>query len=90
MSSNPQPRFSDGSDTTDLETSLAPLLTTNGGRWTLTADGEGLEREFKFKTFAKTWVSNKTTPLSTTMNHRPFNHPTPQEKRKLTTIRRTS
>lgn len=59
MSSNPQPRFSDGSDITALGTSLAPLLTTNGGRWTLTADGQGLEREFKFKTFAKTWVSER-------------------------------
>ncbi|EJT74543.1 hypothetical protein GGTG_08383 [Gaeumannomyces tritici R3-111a-1] len=26
-----------------------------GGRWTLTVDGGGLERSFRFKTFAKTW-----------------------------------
>ncbi len=58
MSSNPQPRFPAGSDPSALTASLAPLLTTNGGRWTLTADGEGLERNFQFKTFAKTWVSH--------------------------------
>lgn len=49
------PRFSTGADPAALEPSLAPLLTTNGGRWTLAAEGEALEREFKFKTFAKTW-----------------------------------
>jgi 4a-hydroxytetrahydrobiopterin dehydratase len=57
MSSNSQPRFSAGSDAATLETFLSPLLTANGGRWTLTNQGEALEREFKFKTFAKTWVS---------------------------------
>lgn len=57
MSSNAQPHFSAGSDAATLETFLSPLLTTNGGRWTLTNEGEALEREFKFKTFAKTWVS---------------------------------
>ncbi|AEO66928.1 uncharacterized protein THITE_2115493 [Thermothielavioides terrestris NRRL 8126] len=55
MSSSPQPRFSAGSDPAALEASLSPLLTSNGGRWTLAAGGEALEREFKFKTFAKTW-----------------------------------
>ncbi len=65
MSGNPQPRFPAGSDSAALATSLAPLLTTNGGRWALTADGEGLEREFKFKTFAKTWVSYQQTPSNT-------------------------
>ncbi|KAK3307094.1 pterin 4 alpha carbinolamine dehydratase-domain-containing protein [Chaetomium strumarium] len=54
-SSSLPPRFSTGSDPAALETSLAPLLTTSGGRWTLAAEGEALEREFKFKTFAKTW-----------------------------------
>ncbi|KAK4155781.1 pterin 4 alpha carbinolamine dehydratase-domain-containing protein [Chaetomidium leptoderma] len=53
--SGPQPQFSAGSDTAALDASLSPLLTTNGGRWTLTMQGEALEREFKFKTFAKTW-----------------------------------
>jgi len=28
---------------------------TGQGRWTLTAQGSGLERTFKFKTFKKTW-----------------------------------
>ncbi|KAH0532124.1 hypothetical protein TsFJ059_000857 [Trichoderma semiorbis] len=34
---------------------LEQLLVSNGGRWTLTADGEALERSFKFKNFTKTW-----------------------------------
>jgi 4a-hydroxytetrahydrobiopterin dehydratase len=53
-----QPRFSAGSDAAALEASLSPLLAANGGRWNLTKEGEALEREFKFKTFAKTWVNN--------------------------------
>jgi 4a-hydroxytetrahydrobiopterin dehydratase len=59
MSTTPSsinPRFSPGSDPSVLEPVLAPLLTANGGRWTLTRDGEAIEREFRFKTFAKTWV----------------------------------
>lgn len=40
-----------------MEAAVSPLLAANGGRWTLAAEGEALEREFKFKTFAKTWVS---------------------------------
>ncbi|KAL2023078.1 hypothetical protein VTK56DRAFT_3988 [Thermocarpiscus australiensis] len=51
----PQPRFSAGSDPIAMDAALAPLLTTNGGRWALVAEGMALEREFKFKTFAKTW-----------------------------------
>lgn len=35
---------------------LEPLLVSNGGKWTLTSDGEALERSFKFKNFTKTWV----------------------------------
>ncbi|TFB03817.1 Pterin-4-alpha-carbinolamine dehydratase [Trichoderma ghanense] len=35
---------------------LDTLLVPNGGRWTLTSDGEALERSFKFKNFTKTWV----------------------------------
>ncbi|KAK4134361.1 pterin-4-alpha-carbinolamine dehydratase family protein [Trichocladium antarcticum] len=50
-----QPRFAPGTDTASVEPALAPLLTAAGGRWVLAADGEALEREFKFKTFAKTW-----------------------------------
>jgi hypothetical protein len=51
-----QLQFSAGSDAAALEASLTPLLKANGGRWNLTMEGEALEREFKFKTFAKTWV----------------------------------
>ncbi|KAL1838726.1 hypothetical protein VTJ49DRAFT_2263 [Mycothermus thermophilus] len=57
MSSNStiQPRFSPGSDPESLQPALTPLLTSNGGRWTLARDGEALERELRFKTFARTW-----------------------------------
>ncbi|KAK0643568.1 pterin 4 alpha carbinolamine dehydratase-domain-containing protein [Cercophora newfieldiana] len=54
--SMPQPKFSAGTVPADAETALAPLLTSGGGRWSLTADGEGLERTFKFTGFAKAWV----------------------------------
>ncbi|KAK2067745.1 hypothetical protein P8C59_001457 [Phyllachora maydis] len=50
------PRFSAGTDTSTLEAALSPLLVQTGGRWTLAADGEGLERSFRFKTFAKAWL----------------------------------
>ncbi|TLD31263.1 hypothetical protein PspLS_02773 [Pyricularia sp. CBS 133598] len=48
-----RPNFAHGSDVAALEAALSPLLAS--GRWQLTPDGEGLERSFKFKTFAKTW-----------------------------------
>ncbi|KAI5917715.1 transcriptional coactivator/pterin dehydratase [Camillea tinctor] len=49
--------FSTGVDEIALSKALKPLLVTahQGGRWALTPTGEGLERSFKFKTFAKTW-----------------------------------
>ncbi|KAI1495646.1 transcriptional coactivator/pterin dehydratase [Biscogniauxia marginata] len=58
MASSTTARFSPGVDETALSKALEPLLVAAGqagGRWTLTPDGEGLERSFKFKTFAKTW-----------------------------------
>ena len=57
MAGNPEPQFSANTDAATLEIFLSPLLVTNGGRWSLTMEGQALEREFKFKTFAKTWVS---------------------------------
>jgi len=54
----PEPSFSkDVVDAGSLSQRLDPLLASNGGRWALTNGGEALERTFKFKTFAKTWVS---------------------------------
>lgn len=35
-----------------------------GGQWLLVPSGQGLERSFKFKTFAKTWVSPVPLPPS--------------------------
>ncbi|CAG9997916.1 unnamed protein product [Clonostachys byssicola] len=49
------PRFSKGTDEATAVSSLQSLLSSEGGRWTLTSEGEALERSFKFKTFAKTW-----------------------------------
>lgn len=54
----PKPIFSEGTADVDaLRDRLGPLLASNGGRWTLANGGEALERTFRFKTFAKTWVS---------------------------------
>lgn len=53
-----EPSFSKGAGDVDaLRARLDPLLSTGGGRWTLANGGEALERTFRFKTFAKTWVS---------------------------------
>jgi 4a-hydroxytetrahydrobiopterin dehydratase len=52
-----EPAFSKGSDVDSLKQAVNPLLSTNGGKWSLVNDGEALERTFKFKTFTKTWVS---------------------------------
>ncbi|KAI5866931.1 transcriptional coactivator/pterin dehydratase [Durotheca rogersii] len=56
-STAPQVRFSANADEPALRRALEPLLASagRGGRWVLTPGGEGLERSFRFKTFAKTW-----------------------------------
>lgn len=48
----PQVKFAEGSDEAALAKDLDSLVS---GKWTLTDDGQGIERPFKFKTFAKTW-----------------------------------
>ncbi|KAK8118624.1 pterin-4-alpha-carbinolamine dehydratase family protein [Apiospora kogelbergensis] len=50
-----QAKFAAGSDEVALGPKLQSLLAPAGGRWDLISSGEGLERSFKFKTFAKTW-----------------------------------
>lgn len=50
-----QPKFSEGSDKAILTKDLDGL--TANDRWLLTGNGQGIQRSFKFKTFAKTWVS---------------------------------
>ncbi|KAI0396281.1 transcriptional coactivator/pterin dehydratase [Xylariaceae sp. FL0594] len=54
-------KFSAGADEPALRTALRGLLRSagKGGRWSLTNNGQGLERGFKFKNFAKTWVSRR-------------------------------
>ncbi|GJC94025.1 pterin 4 alpha carbinolamine dehydratase [Colletotrichum higginsianum] len=59
-------RFSKGSDEASLSSTLETLL--GGGRWALVNDGEAVERSFKFKNFAKTWVYNTTFIRWTTHN----------------------
>ncbi|KAI1128133.1 pterin 4 alpha carbinolamine dehydratase-domain-containing protein [Nemania abortiva] len=50
-------KFSAGADETALTPALQELMDSagKGGRWALIPSGQGLERSFKFKTFAKTW-----------------------------------
>jgi len=43
------------SDSAMVKAALSPLLQSGGGRWNLTLKNNGVEREFKFKTFQKTW-----------------------------------
>lgn len=54
-----KPRFAEGSDEQLLTEALDGLVSK---RWALTADGQGVERSFRFKTFAKTWVSSNDSP----------------------------
>lgn len=49
-------KFAEGSDEAVLTKALDGL-TSGTPRWSLTSNGQGIERSFKFKTFAKTWVS---------------------------------
>ncbi|RWA10203.1 hypothetical protein EKO27_g4914 [Xylaria grammica] len=59
---NPAPnnahvKFSAGADENALTAALHGLLDSagKGGRWELIPSGQGLERSFRFKNFAKTW-----------------------------------
>ncbi|KAH7386220.1 pterin 4 alpha carbinolamine dehydratase [Cadophora sp. MPI-SDFR-AT-0126] len=54
-SSVPQPTFSSNYSPVKGSEEVAPLLKSNGGKWTLIESGKGVERGFKFKTFKKTW-----------------------------------
>ena len=66
------PQFAKGADAQALDASLQPLLASSGGRWALTSTGEGLERSFKFKTFAKTWVSTFHHPVAPRFHSSPI------------------
>lgn len=56
MSTTDVASFAPGEDGPHTLSLLTPLLRSNGGRWQLTDTGNGLERNFRFKTFKKTWV----------------------------------
>lgn len=47
--------ISSNSDPVLVTESVKSLVSETGGRWSLTRNSDGLEREFKFKTFKKTW-----------------------------------
>lgn len=49
------PSFSSNYNPDQGSKDIQPLLRSNGGKWTLIESGKGLERNFKFKTFKKTW-----------------------------------
>lgn len=55
-----EPNLAEGSDESSMGKDLSKLLLSlgQGGSWVLTADGMGLERTFRFKTFKKAWVSS--------------------------------
>lgn len=46
-------KFAEGSDEALLSQEVESL---SSNRWVVTEDGQGIQRTFKFKTFAKTWV----------------------------------
>jgi 4a-hydroxytetrahydrobiopterin dehydratase len=48
--------YSEAPDPSQVASLAAVLLVEGGGKWHLTSAGKGLEREFQFKTFKKTWV----------------------------------
>ena len=54
----PKLHISAGEDIKQLRRTVKPLLHSYGGRWSLTVDGKGLQRSFKFDTFKRTWVSS--------------------------------
>ncbi|KAM0434325.1 hypothetical protein ACHAQK_008758 [Fusarium lateritium] len=66
-----QPRFSAGTDAASVTPALNALLTSEGGRWTLAKDGTALEKQFKFKTFAKTWPKVYNTTFIRWTTHNP-------------------
>lgn len=46
-----------GQNEKEILQSLKPLLRDAGGRWSITSNGRGIQANFHFKTFRKTWVS---------------------------------
>lgn len=59
MAAAAKAKFAQGSDEALLTKQLDSLTSGNvTAGWSLTSNGQGIERSFKFKTFAKTWVSS--------------------------------
>ncbi|KAE8373376.1 hypothetical protein BDV26DRAFT_69201 [Aspergillus bertholletiae] len=52
----PSPVVAEGEDVDAVVSGVQGLLVRNGGRWTLTPDGLGIEREILFPSFKKAWA----------------------------------
>ncbi|KAI9783541.1 MAG: hypothetical protein M1839_003711 [Geoglossum umbratile] len=50
-----RPIYSEGESSGELQGIVGALLVDGGGRWTLSKNRKGLEREVGFKTFKKAW-----------------------------------
>ncbi|EPE24499.1 PCD-like protein [Glarea lozoyensis ATCC 20868] len=66
-----QPIFASNYPPTEATAALAPLLKPTG-KWSLTPNGQGIERPFKFKGFKKCWeFMNTVAPECTKQKHHP-------------------
>lgn len=47
--------IANGENEGEILQALKPLLYRSGGRWSVSPDGRGIQADFHFKTFRKTW-----------------------------------
>ena len=61
LSSQTKPQLATGQDASLIHSKLSPLLEKQEGAerhvWEIVQHGKGIRREFRFKTFNNTWVS---------------------------------
>lgn len=56
--------IAEGQDKDRILQDLEPLLREGGGRWSLIPNRRGIEANFQFKTFGKTWVCQPSKTLA--------------------------